>query len=65
MNHPVHGQEGWILVEYSWDEDTGNAYYLYERTVEGILQTERVEKPQTLYWVHPSLREPFFDAPLA
>jgi hypothetical protein len=57
MNPARHGEDGWELIEYSWDEDTGDCIFVYERIVEGILETQTSEKKQMKYWVHPALRE--------
>ncbi len=58
---PVHGEDGWELVEYDWNEDTGKAEFFYERTVDGKLETQYKYFTQHNFWVHPALREELTD----
>ncbi len=45
-------KHGWLLVEYSWDESTGDGTFMYERQREDFdAVEERVVTRQQLRWL--------------
>ncbi len=49
---PTHGEDSWILEDYEWFEDTGEARYEYSRIVAKVLETAVWWTNQPCYPVH-------------
>lgn len=54
MTEPAHGHHGWQLVDYEWDEDTGNARFTYRRGQTS--ERKIVNKPQLKHYTKPEDR---------
>lgn len=59
MNGPKHGQDGWELVKYEWDERTGEGQFSYrrdrDRGVDGrMAETTDVKRQQMNWWSPPT-----------
>ena len=48
-----HGQDGWELWKYEWDEKTGEAEFVYKRTLEdGTTERQTTIRAQPLWPGH-------------
>ncbi len=56
MEGPVHGKDGWTLIEYDWDEEVGWARLTYERIVDGRLECFELCQEQRNFWISPEVR---------
>jgi len=54
MEEPRHGHNGWQLVDYEWDEDTGNARFSYKR--HQTSERKNVNRPQLDHYTPPEKR---------
>ena len=51
MDGPIHGKQGWDLIEYDWDDATGIATGIYENV--------DLEQTATKTFFHPCRPEHF------
>lgn len=56
MSSPRNGQDGWSLVDYEWDVNTGESLTIYERSVYGMSEERTVQRTQRTYWLPAHLR---------
>ena len=53
---PEHGQDGWNLVDYDWDDETGESVTVYEKHVYGMRRETSVHREQRKWWTPPHKR---------
>lgn len=63
VSEPRDGNDGWQLIEYSWDEKTGIGSYTYQRyfpdlktVLETVVQKAQPYHPSHVGWYTGALR---------